>query len=164
MITSETLTEFKAVRIRKSATISLNGTLEEVFPLFGPVREKDWTPGWDPKILFSENALVEEHMIFQTTAHLGEKYLWIVSRFEPDEHLVEYTVSATGRVWFIRVACTAAGAKTYATISYTYTGLTEEGSRRNSEALAKMYAHDLEDWEEAINYYLNTGKQLLSNQ
>ncbi|MBI1766917.1 MAG: hypothetical protein HYR67_00920, partial [Bacteroidetes bacterium] len=45
-------------------------------------------------------------------------------------------------------------------ITYTYIGLNNEGNALNATALEKMYAHDLKDWEKAINYFLETGKVL----
>ena len=155
---------FKAERVQRTASIVMNAPIEKVFPLFGPIREKEWTTGWEPSVLLSKDLLIEEHMIFQTKGHEGEgKYTWAVTTYEPEKHLVEYTVFTSERIWFIRVACEAAGEKTNATVTYTFTGLTEEGNQKNKSALERMYAHDLKDWEEAINYYLETGKQLVEN-
>ena len=152
---------FVAERIKKSASLVINGNIRNVFPLFGPVREAEWEAGWEPEIIYSENGLVEERMIFQSPGHLGEgKYTWVITQFDPEKKLIEYTVSAITRIWFVRVICEEVGDKTRATVSYTYTGLTEEGNRMNKQALEKMFAHNLKDWEEAINYYLKTGKQL----
>ena len=43
-------------------------------------------------------------------------------------------------------------------ITYTFTGLTEEGNTHIAKHLARIFAHNLKDWEEAINYFLKTGK------
>jgi hypothetical protein len=58
------------------------------------------------------------------------------------------------------VSCVAQGSNTNATISYTYTGLTEKGNLKNEVALNDMFASELKDWEAAINHYLETGTQL----
>lgn len=154
---------FKSERITRSASIRLEGSIEDVFPLFGPVREKDWADGWDPEIIFSETNLVEQHMVFRTlSTNPDEKYFrWVITQYFPDQHTIEYTVSTENRVWCINVKCSQHSSETLATISYTYIGLTPEGNRLNREALLKMYAHDLRDWEEAINYYLQCGKRLM---
>jgi len=151
--------EFVADRISKSATIRLTGSIEEVFPLFGPVREMDWEAGWKPQIIFSNSRWVEEHMIFKSKGRFeGEDYYqWIVTQYFPDEHLIEYLVSAPDRIWFIRVQCEPDGLNTRATVTYTYTSLNSRGSHLNSIALDQMYSRDLKDWEEAINYYLKHG-------
>jgi len=152
---------FKSERIQKSASFVVRAPLEKAFPLFGPIREKEWAAGWEPQIIFSIDPEVEEHMIFKTAGgHPGEsEYLWALTQFRPDESLVEYTVSTSNRVWFITVKCKPNGNYTNVTVTYSYTGLTEHGNQLNKIALDKMFAHNLRDWEEAINYYLATGKQ-----
>jgi hypothetical protein len=153
--------EFKPERISKCSSITLNAPIEKVFPLFGPVMEKEWAEGWDPEIIYSESDLVEEHMIFRTKAHHSseDRYTWVITQFNPQQHQLEYTVSTSNRIWFIRVQCKPQGVKTLADVCYTYMGLTELGNELNREALKKMYALDLRDWEEAINYYLKNGRQ-----
>jgi hypothetical protein len=140
-------------RISRSATIVLNANIAEVFPLFGPIREKEWAEGWNPEIIYSLDPLVEEGMIFRTPGN-EEDYLWVLTKYSPDHHVVVYTVHTSTRVWFIRVECKPAGNKTSATVTYTYTALTKEAIELNRSALRKMFASDLRDWEEAINIYL----------
>ena len=154
--------EFKSERISQCASIDLQAPIEKVFPLFGPILEKVWAEGWDPEIIYSTSELVEEHMIFRTKSpHASEGlYTWVITKFDSDQHLIEYSVSTMNRIWFITVQCEALDSKTKATICYTYTGLTPEGNSMNKQALKKMYAHELKDWQEAINYYLEHGKQL----
>ncbi len=154
---------FQAERLERSSTFFVNQPIEQAFELFGPVREKEWAEGWDPVILFSNGADVEEHMVFQTPGREGEgNYTWTVTQYQPEAYLIEYTVFTSERVWFIRVAGKQHETQTEVTVTYSYTGLTEAGNRRNKVAIEKMFAHDLKDWEEAINYYIKTGKQLTS--
>jgi hypothetical protein len=157
------VSEFTSERIHKCATIEIAGTIDKVFPLFGPVREKEWAFGWEPEIIYSTTNLVEEHMIFRTKAsHTAEEfYQWVITQFQPSAYQIEYTVSTPNRIWFIRVACASAGSHTQATICYSYTGLNALGNQLNREALNKMYVHDLTDWEKAINHYLKHGTQLI---
>lgn len=154
-------TSFKAERVQKSASFVVNASVEKAFPLFGPIREKEWAAGWEPQIIYSVNPEVEEHMIFKTSGkHHGEnEFLWVVSQYRPNDYFVEYTASTAQRVWFISVKCETMEDKTKVTVTYTFTGLTPTGNEINKIALEKMYAHNLKDWEEEINYYLATGKQ-----
>ncbi len=153
---------YTSKRISKSATIVVNAKIEDVFPLFGPIREKDWAEGWDPEILYSTTNLVERHMIFRTkpSNDVEDYFIWVITTFKPDQHKIEYTVSTKNRIWFINVSCTAIQSKTRAEISYTFTSLNEMGWQLSKEALQKMYANDLKDWEEALNFYLATGTLL----
>jgi hypothetical protein len=143
----------------------LQGSFGQVFPLFGPMREKDWADGWDPQILLSEAVNIEEHMVFQTHTHLeGETghYTWTVSKYDPEQGLIEYTVFAESRLWWITIHCREApdGESCEAMITYTYVGLDPLGEERNARALSQMYRHSLKDWEQAINHYLETGLML----
>jgi hypothetical protein len=155
--------QFKAERLSRTATIVLHGAVDKVFPLFGAIEERKWANGWNPAILFPKSEQIEEGMVFTTQAHgHGEdKYAWIVSRYQVENHVVEYIVSTANRYWVITIQCVASSKDhTKATISYTYTGLTDLGNEINRHAIEKMFERDLEDWEEAINHYLATGEVL----
>jgi hypothetical protein len=155
---------FRAKRISRTASITLNGSLEQVFPLFGPIEEKKWAYGWNPRIIFPTTNRLEPKMIFKTRHKDKGKTdgIWVVSRLIPQQALIEYIVFTNNRVWWITVQCREGQSKqtARAEITYTYTGLTEEGNARSAKHLAHIYAHELKDWEEAINYYLKTGKTL----
>jgi hypothetical protein len=146
-------------RISRTATICLNANIGEVFQLFGPVREKDWAFGWNPEVLYSGSPLVEEKMIFRTPGVDGD-YIWTVSKYDEGLHLVEYTVHTENRLWFITVQCRKDGERTLATVTYTYTSLTQAGIALNQNALEDIFRLGLKDWEEAINHYLLFGQLL----
>lgn len=150
-------------RIERSATICLEATIDQSFPLFGPIREKDWAYGWNPHVIYPKDTLVEKHMVFRTQGGLHgspESYTWVIVNYEPASAIIEYMVSASERLWFITVHCRAAGSRTNATVTYSYTGLTEEGTNKNNQAIAEIFSSDLKDWEDALNHYLKTGTQL----
>ena len=88
-------TAFRANRISRTARITLNAPLKTVFPLFGPIEEKKWAHGWDPRIIFPDTNRLEQKMIFKT----GQKdkdetdYIWVVSSLIPQDALIEYTTN-----------------------------------------------------------------------
>ena len=155
---------FESQRISKTSIITLNAPLSKVFPLFGPIREKEWAAGWNPQLIYSITNFVEEHMVFRTQSSHGHEpdYTWIISRYNPDQSFIEYTVFTHERLWWITIQCHEGitGDTTEAEITYTYTGLTEKGNAINARALDMMYHQDLMDWEESINHYLKTGERL----
>jgi hypothetical protein len=162
MLPSATSPQIASSRISRSADIILNSTIDNVFPLFGPVREKEWAKGWDPVIL-SGSGDVEEQMVFRTASGYKDEpnYTWIVSKFIPSSFLIVYSVISVDRIWFITVNCKPLGSKTQATITYTYNGFTEAAAIRNRESADRMFAEELKDWQKAINHYLATGKKLI---
>jgi hypothetical protein len=153
-------------RIQRSATIHLEATIDQAFPLFGPIREKDWAYGWNPQVVYPKDTLVEKHMVFRTQGGLHgspETYTWVIVNYEPSIATIEYMVTAFERLWFITVSCSAAGLRTEATVTYSYTGFTEHGCRKNDQAITEIFASDLKDWQAALNHYLKTGTQLQSH-
>jgi hypothetical protein len=140
-------------RVSRSAEIVLSAPVEDVFPLFGPIREKEWADGWNPEIVYSNDPLAEQGMIFRTKG-IEEDYIWVLTRYMPERHFVEYTVHTSVRIWFIRVECKPAGSRTSATITYTYTALAGHATELNRSAIERMFEFDLKDWEDAINIYL----------
>jgi len=64
---------FKAERVSKSASITLNGPIEKVFPSLVAVEEKKWADGWDPVVLYPESGHLEEGMTFITRAQWSRR-------------------------------------------------------------------------------------------
>jgi len=154
---------FRSERVSKTASITINGKIEDVFPLFGAFEERKWAEGWNPTLVYPAKEIIEEGTTFKTPGHGHDEseFLWIVTRYEPGTFLIQYLVSCENRFWTITIKCNSSGEnKTSAEITYSFAGLNELGNEINSRSLRHMYAHDLKDWEEAINFYLTTGKAL----
>jgi hypothetical protein len=159
---------FGSKRISRTSSINLNASVTKVFPLFNPVKEKEWEAGWDPEFLtsLSEDEDIAERMVFKTQSphgHDESDYIWTISKYSLNLALIEYTVFTSDRLWWITIQCRddVENQTTHAEITYTFVGLTDKGNAINEKALQLMYAHDLKDWEEAINHYLLTGGKLL---
>ncbi|HZY81424.1 MAG TPA: hypothetical protein VFE50_18000 [Cyclobacteriaceae bacterium] len=153
------------MRTHRSASITVRAPIDDAFPLFGPIREKDWAHGWNPDVIYPKDVLVAKHMVFRTQGGLHgspEAYTWVIVNYDPAKYLIEYMVSAAERFWFITVTCHLADQGTQVTVTYSYTGLTETAIQKNLTAINQIFTSDLKDWETAINYYLSTGKQLTS--
>lgn len=149
-------------RVSKTATIQIEAPIEKVFPLFGPIKEMEWAHGWNPQRIYPKEAIMEEHMIFQTKSSNEHEshFLWMVTQLDFTKHIIEYTVQTPNRIWTISVQCNPQNSATTATVIYCYTGLNDLGNELNKTALAQMYTDDLKDWEKALNHYLKTGEVL----
>jgi hypothetical protein len=144
-----------AQRISRSASIRLKAPVETVFPLFGPVEEMKWAPGWSPEILYGGSD-VQERLMFRTPGRYPDEeyYTWTIIRYSLSDHFVEYLVSSKNRIWFITVRCEPFDEETEAEVSYCYTGFDERAVTRNAESLDNMFAQDLRDWEKHINDFI----------
>jgi len=76
----------------QSFTISLNGPLADVTPLFGPVREAEWAPEWSPHFIHPAHAAQEEGVVFTTTSGHSKDRLWLLTAYDVREGRVEYVV------------------------------------------------------------------------
>jgi hypothetical protein len=144
-----------------SASIELDGRIDQVFPLFGAFAERKWAEGWNPKVIYPEKEEIRLGTVFQTAGHVpGEPdMIWTVTRLDAGTHDIQYFIYSTNRVVILDINCrSVSGGRTDAKITYTFTGLDADGNKISQHLLKKIYGHRLADWREAINKYLNSEK------
>lgn len=151
--------EFISEKITKTASFVIDENIDKVFPLFGVFEERKWAPHWEPILIYPDKEIVEEGTTFKTKTHAHgseSEYLWIITKYEPKEYLIQYLVSTPNRFWTITVKSTIAdnNNKTKTSVTYSYTGLNAEGNEVNKQGLKDIYKNNLQDWANAINNYL----------
>jgi hypothetical protein len=143
----------------QSFTIVLKGSVADVTPLFGPVREAEWAPSWQPRFIHPVESAQREGVVFATTSANGKERLWLLTNYDVAKGCVEYVFVAPGfTVNEIKIRVTPAGEKQCkATITYRRSALAPEGN----EEVAKLDAHWGEEqrihWQTAINEVLAQG-------
>lgn len=141
----------------RTATIVLNGDVAKVFPLFGPIEEKKWSRGWDPRIVAGGASL--QDTVF-TYSHEGLTATWIVTEWNESQHRVTYAVFVPNdRAMTIRITCTPEGTRTRATITYTFTALSDVATPSLREFEHQDFALRILHWQKAIDHFLETGQQ-----
>jgi hypothetical protein len=143
----------------QSFTIALNGSVADVTPLFGPVREAEWAPDWSPRFIHPAQSIQREGVVFTTTNAHGKDRLWLLTTYDVRNGRVEYVVmtpALTTTEIKIRVVpdreqhCKA-------TITYRRCALGPDGN----EEVAKLDAHWAQEqrihWAAAINEALAKG-------
>jgi hypothetical protein len=153
---------FTAKSITHTATIQLDGSIDRIFPLFGPVREKEWAPGWDPQILFPAGKDVAEGMVFTVDEKEHGVAYWIITRYDPAAHRIAYVNVLPGYlVNRIEIACRAAGEKqTDVTVTYQHTALDHAGNRFVEQVDDAYYSKKMAHWQHAIDHLLQTGQRI----
>ena len=137
----------------QSFTISLKGSVADVTPLLGPVREAEWAPGWAPHFLHPPEGGQREGAVFTTTTRDGKERLWLLTVYDLSQGRVEYAFIAPGfTANQIKIQVTSDGERQCkAAITYRHSAITPEGN----EEVTKLDAHWAEQervhWEEAIN-------------
>ena len=97
-----------------------------MFPLLCPVREEEWIPGWKAEIVHSESGFAELDCVFVTELFDGRD-VWSVSRYEPDQHRIEFVIVGARHVQRLAVEACDTDTGCELTWTRTYTSLTAEG-------------------------------------
>ena len=158
------MTSFQSRRVSRSHSITINDVPARVFLLFTPEEEKKWDPGWDYTLLFPHDGNIEENVMFLTTGHdhADEQAIWIISNYKPSSYCIDYLRIEPGeKIGKIEIVCENAGdGKSFAQITYTYTSLSDDGNKFLESFTEEFYVDYISRWENAINYYLKTGKMI----
>jgi hypothetical protein len=144
----------------QSFTINLRGSVADVTPLFGPVREAEWAPNWKPRFLHPALGGQSQGAVFTSVSSNGTEILWLLTTYDVNEGRVEYVFIAPGftaNQIKIRVVPNGDG-QCKATITYRHSALAPEGN----DEVEKLNPHWAEQervhWERAINGTLAKGK------
>lgn len=131
--------------------LMVSGEASGVFPLFSPVGERSWVPGWDPELLHPPGADWEEGQIFRTREETGEA-VWLVARLDRVGLQVAYYRVEAGRyVAHITVGChQAPGHRTEVRTAYSFVGLSEQGNRDITAMTRQEYDAKMTRWSEWI--------------
>ncbi len=148
-------TSFVANHIERAHTIELRGPREEIFPLFSPLGEKQWVPGWDPTMHYPPTGESTEGAVFTTSQGGEPDTIWSIVEYEPRDFRVKYLrVTPGSRVAVVEVQCDAAPeGTTRVRVAYTFTALSEEGNKYLADFTEPYYRDYIESWRAAIERY-----------
>ena len=149
-------------RVTHEFTQSNDAPPETVFPLLCPVREADWVPGWQYKMIYSKSGVAEAGCVFTTPNDDGTQTTWLVTEYDPARLRIGFAWVNPGQVAAqieISLKKNSKGATT-AVIRYTYTGLSASGNKEVERYDQKWFEQKMQGWEAAINHYLRTGKAI----
>src|SRR5262249_23398666 len=140
-------------------TIRLNGSVGDVTPLFGPVREAEWAPDWSPHFIHPAQGAQCEGVVFTTTDGYGKSRLWLLTTYDVRKGQVEYVVMTPGLTANeIKLRVVSDGEQhCKATITYRRSALMPEGNQEVSKLDAHWAEEQRVHWETAINKALAKG-------
>jgi hypothetical protein len=146
------LTAFESHSASFTGDFTVNGTVDEVFPLFSPDGERSWVPEWDPELLHPRGAVWQEGLIFRTREECGDA-IWIVRRLDQSHHIVAYDrVEPERYVARVKVQCSAAGqGRTDVTTTYEFIGLSDTGNHEIGAMTPDAYAAKMRRWQQWID-------------
>jgi hypothetical protein len=158
--------EFRGHRVAHEYIQTNDAPPGKVFPLLCPVREAEWVPGWEYRLVYSQSGFAEDECVFTTPNDDGSETTWIVTGYDPAKFHIAFSWVHPGVMAVqISIALMAkADGQTTAFIRYTYTGLSPEGNQKIASYDRKWFEQKMLGWEAAINHFLRTGKKIAEVQ
>ena len=132
--------------------------IEDLFPLFSPEVEKYWVPGWDYENVMGTTELSEDYVFLtKTHDHATADALWIVKKYEPDSHLVQfYKIESQDKIGVITVKCSQKGSDaTDVQVTYKYIALSETGETFIKTLDEAAYEDFIAHWQQLLQKYFD---------
>lgn len=128
---------------------------ETVFPLLCPVREYDWIPEWDCRMVYTESGLAEAGCIFQTSREAeGNLDTWLISRYDPNRHIAFVRINHLRAMQYdIQVERFAEHASEL-TWTQVVTALNDEGDRHVAALQQEDFARTISKLERLLNEHV----------
>ncbi len=154
------MAEFQGKRVIHGFTQTNVAASEKVFPLLCPVREAEWVPGWEYRLICSQSGVAELGCVFATPNESGPDTVWLVTEYDPAALRIGFAWVWPGLVATqLRISLRPKSQNvTEANIRYVYTGLSEDGNREVERYDEVWFCSKMQSWEKAINHYLKTGR------
>jgi hypothetical protein len=152
-------------RVIRSYTQRIEARPERVFPLLCPVREADWLDGWIDQVemVHSDSGLAEDGCVFRTRLPGRPETVWMITRHDPVQGVVEFFRVTTGLVATrlrIDVQGRADGSSAVH-ITYTFTPLGPAGRTfLKDNCSEEPFRSDMAWWQDSMNHWLRTGEIL----
>lgn len=147
---------FIAQHIERSYTIKVAAPIDTVFPLFEPLGECAWVPGWEPTMLYPPSGAAQVGTVFTTDAAGEATTLWSIADYDAAQQYVRYArVTPDSRFGWVEVRCSAATTdSTKVHVAYTFTALSEAGNAYLEAMTEEAFAAYIESWQAALAVYL----------
>ena len=149
------------VRVRFAQTQTVHAEPAAVFPLLCPVREYDWLPGWDCRLVYTESGVAERGCIFQTVdPGDGGVDTWVVSHHEPATRVGFVRVNPLRAIQYdIHLSPNADGSTTLEW-QQVITALDEKGDHHVAALEEEDFKARIKSLETKLDHYLATGEPL----
>jgi hypothetical protein len=128
---------------------------EAVFPLLCPVREYDWIPEWDCRLVYTESGVAEPGCVFQTDRPAdGGLDTWVISRHEPPARVGFVRMNPLRAMQYDIRLEPADGNSTVLTWEQVITSLCDEGDRHVAALRETDFVQSITGMEALLNRYL----------
>jgi len=158
-VRAETISVAGLEQRTQSFTIVLKGSVADVTPLFGPVREVEWAPSWAPRFIHPPEGAQRDGVVFTTKSGNRKERFWLLTTYDVKAGRVEYVFLAPGfTVNEVKIRVIPDGERQCkATITYRHSALAPDGNEEVAKLDRNWAEQQRVHWEAAINSALANG-------
>lgn len=142
-------------QVERTMRLALAGPADEAFSLFGPLREREWDPDWNPVVIAPDDG---ESCAAGTVFVVGGNpdSVWVMTLYDPVSRQVRYVMLQPGVVTSeIAVDVAVASPRSSAaTVTYRRTALSTAGETALDEFL-RAWPSWAAQWKASINAVLS---------
>lgn len=151
---------FQGKRVVRESVQTNPAAPEKVFPLLCPVREAEWVPGWEYRLIYSISGVAELSCVFTTPNEDGSETTWTTIEYEPARRIGFLWVWPKMVTARLRFELEPVEGKTHLHARYEYTGLSEAGNKEIERYKEEWFAAKMKKFEAALNHYLTMGRMI----
>lgn len=157
----ETLLALALLQSTQSFTLRLHAPVAEALPLFGPVREAEWAPHWQPTFLHPPGGAQVEGAVFTVSAAHNSGSLWVLTEYDLEAGRISYVTIVPDRVLTeIKIRAVPDGPHACRVrVTYRKSALAAEGNEVVEQMDAAWAVQQPPHWEAAINAVLDKIKR-----
>jgi hypothetical protein len=146
------------VQATRTMSLDLPGSADQAFPLFGPDREREWSPEWNPAFVVPATPGQSPAGAIFLVDHDPNPMVWVMTDYDPAQRIVRYVVVRAGRtvtqLWIQVVPVSEKACR--ADVTYRYTALAPEGQHA-VEHFVQTFPGWKQHWESHIAPVLAPG-------
>lgn len=132
-----------------------------IFPLLCPVREYDWIPEWDCRLVYTASGLAEPGCVFQTDrAADGGLDTWVISRHEPPLRIAFVRINPLRTIQYDIRLEPFGNDSTILIWEQVITALSDDGDSHVAALVEADFAAGIEKLEELLNRYLESNRAI----
>ncbi len=142
-------------QIERKMTLSLEGSADEAFPLFGALREREWAPEWEPRFVAPDDGASCVPGTVFVVAGPPDK-VWVMTVYDTARRQVRYVMVQPEIVTSeVGVDVTPSGPRSCtAVVAYRRTALSDAGEAALDE-FVREWPSWAGEWQSAVNAALS---------
>ncbi len=150
-----------AKRLSMKYEMTIPAPREQVFPMLCPVREYDWLPYWNCRMIYSLSGVAEQDCVFMTDFPDRGEMIWTVTRYSSPDH-IQYTIcKPDSHILSLNIVLEEINSQECRlTWRHVFTGFTKAGNQYLVGYTDEHHRLHLSRIEKCLVYYVKTGNIL----